>query len=168
MLYRLSKVTWIRTLRTRRGTDQIRSRAPAPMASDGALTLTDARRCEGGKLNHKKYSNIAVSAMASCAQPIRITQAPWRRSDRAFRSRDLDFHRTVTGGLKDVALGWPARAWWSGVVSTGRPPGLYILSTHPYRGPGATGPVTGGSRGRRYGLVDPLLLSEKRVGKGLR
>ena len=51
-------------------------------------------------MNHKKYSNIAVSAMASSARPIRITQAPWRRSDRAFRSRDLDFHRTVTGGLR--------------------------------------------------------------------
>ena len=51
-------------------------------------------------MNHKKYSNIAVSAMASSARPIRITQAPWRRSDLAFRSRDLDFHRTVTGGLR--------------------------------------------------------------------
>ena len=51
-----------------------------------------------------------------------------------------------------------ARAWWSGVVSTGRPPGLCTLSTHPYRGPGAAGPVTGGSRGFWGGPADPIPL----------
>ena len=53
------------------------------------------------------------------------------------------------------------------MVSTGRPPGLYILSTHPYRGPGAAGPVTGGSRGFCGGPADPIILSDDRAGKGL-
>ena len=46
-------------------------------------------------------------------------------------------------------------------MSTGRPPGLYILSTHPYRGPGAAGPVTGGSRGFCGGPADPSVRAAK-------
>ena len=54
------------------------------------------------------------------------------------------------------------------MVSTGRPPGLYILSTHPYRGPGAAGPVTGGSRGFCGGPADPSGVYPTSLGKGLK
>ena len=75
---------------------------PVPIPRSGSAGLRRRRhhRCEGGKLNYEKCRNHGISAMASSARPMRTTQGPWRRSDRAFRSRDLDFHRTVTGRLR--------------------------------------------------------------------
>ena len=49
----------------------------------------------------------------------------------------------------------------------GRPPELGIYRMYPYHVPRGAGPVTGGSRGRRDGLVDPGMVNHTRVGKGL-
>ena len=51
--------------------------------------------------------------------------------------------------------GTTSEARWAGTTSRVRPLGVGIHRTYPYHVPGGAGPVTGGSRGRRDGLVDP-------------
>ena len=46
--------------------------------------------------------------------------------------------------------------------------GTYLLRTGPYPVRGGPVPVGGGSRGRREAVGDLCLLSETRVGKGLK
>ena len=52
--------------------------------------------------------------------------------------------------------GTTSEARWAGATSRVRPLGVGIHRTYPYHVPGTAGPVTGGSRGRRDGLVDRL------------
>lgn len=88
-------------IRTRRSDVQARSHATAPRASDGGLTT--AARVESR--NTKRCRSRAFSAIISSTRPTRMTQRQWRRSDRAFRSRDLDLHRTLTGRLREHRRG---------------------------------------------------------------
>ena len=88
-------------IRTRRSYVQARSHATAPRASDGGLTT--AARVESR--NTKRCRSRALSAIVSSTRPTRMTQRQWRRSDRAFRSRDLDLHRTLTGRLREHRRG---------------------------------------------------------------
>ena len=88
-------------IRTRRSYVQARSHATAPRSSDGGLTT--AARVESRNMKRCRYR--AFSAIVPSARPTRMTQRQWRRSDRAFRSRDLDLHRTLTGRLREPRRG---------------------------------------------------------------
>ena len=84
----------------RPGPDQDRYRAISP---GGLLrALTDGTKWKGSI--NKKCRNDVVLASVSLVWTPDMTPWPWRRSDRTFRARDLDLHRTLSG-LSDGALG---------------------------------------------------------------
>ena len=86
----------------RPGPDQDRYRAISP----GGL-LTEPPHRDGTKWKSsidKKCRNDVVLASVSLVWTPGMTPWPWRRSDRTFRARDLDLHRTLSG-LSDGALG---------------------------------------------------------------
>jgi len=84
----------------RPGPDQDRYRAISP---GGLLrALTDGTKWKSSI--DKKCRNDVVLASVSLVWTPDMTPWPWRRSDRTFRARDLDLHRTLSG-LSDGALG---------------------------------------------------------------
>ena len=76
-----------------------------PRHSSAGLRWRPHHGREGGKSKSKMCRSRAFSAIISFTRPMRMTQRQWRRSDRAFRSRDLDFHRTLTGRLREHRRG---------------------------------------------------------------
>ena len=77
----------------------------------GTGTGTDSKTTRYRAFGTSKYKRCryrAASAILSSARPTRMTQRQWRRSDRAFRSRGLELHRTLTGRLR-VRVGGPQR-----------------------------------------------------------
>ena len=83
----------------RPGPDQDRYRAISPGGLLRALTDGTKWKCS----INKKCRNDVVLASVSLVWNPDMTPWPWRRSDRTFRARDLDLHRTLSG-LSDGAL----------------------------------------------------------------
>ena len=83
---------------------------------------------------------------------------PWRRSDRTFRARDLDLHRTLSG-LSDGALGEScSEVQGARATSSGGSEGLGIYRTYPPSAYGGLGPVTGGQGEQRDDIANPIVL----------
>ena len=91
----------VSALRLPRGPDQARSRDMLPR---GLLrALPEGTRQESSI--SKKCRNDVVLATASLPVVPAMTHWPWRRSDRTFRTRDLDLHRTLSGRLRRCSRG---------------------------------------------------------------
>ena len=68
---------------------------------------------------------------------------------------------TVPGGAH-------SRPRWAGGTSSRDKLEVWLPRTGPYPSWGAAGPVGGGSRGAREGSAGPLIISDKRGGRGLK
>ena len=77
---------------------------PVPRYLAGGLlrALTDGTKWKGS-IDKKCWNDVVLASMSLVWTPA-MTPWPWRRSDRTFRARDLDLHRTLSG-LSDGALG---------------------------------------------------------------
>ena len=84
----------------RPGPDQDRYRAISPGGLLGALT--DGTKWKSS-IDKKCWNDVVFASMSLVWTPGMMSW-PWRRSDRTFRARDLDLHRTLSG-LSDGALG---------------------------------------------------------------
>ena len=84
----------------RPGPDQDRYRAILPEGLPRALT--DGTKWKSS-IDKKCWNDVVLASMSLVWTPA-MTPWPWRRSDRTFRARDLDLHRTLSG-LSDGALG---------------------------------------------------------------
>ena len=77
---------------------------PVPRYLAGGLlrALTDGTKWKSS-IDKKCWNDVVLASMSLVWTPA-MTPWPWRRSDRTFRARDLDLHRTLSG-LSDGALG---------------------------------------------------------------
>ena len=121
---------------------------PVPRYLAGGLlrALTDGTKWKSS-IDKKCWNDVVLASMSLVWTPA-MTPWPWRRSDRTFRARDLDLHRTLSrvGALRRCSRGAVSR---SRVRARRRAVGLrgwgsiVPIHTRPTvvwrRSPGATG-----------------------------
>ena len=90
------------------------------------------------------------------------------RSRARMQARDVTLAPRCRRDVTDGGLGGSAEAQGARATSSGGCFAMVIHRTHPVPVYGAPGTVAGGSRGRRDGPTNPIILSDDRVGKGLK